>query len=305
MEERQKNILPDSLKDHCLANKYKYVNFDEGSGFWKPFGGDFVISRPHATFNMSTFFNSKVDPFEELETVTMEKGDFLLIAVMKTGTHLLYEIMRMLANGKAAYNTSQPRFINTHLVPSWLPPNFRRSDTKIVATLRNPKDAFVSYFHHHKDDFKPGEQVKAWKDTFNWLLHCKEAGWSNYLAMYADIWDNCKNDPNVLIVYYEHLVLKPEESIRSIAKHMGVAYTSDLIQEVVAACDVEKMRKGKVSLKLNSGKVESELIENYGMFYRKGKIGDWKNWFSVAQNEEFHRVFDEWNKSRQIPFIFE
>lgn len=67
------------------------------------------------------------------------------------------------------------------------------------------------------------------------------------------------------------MIQKPEESIRSIAKHMGVAYTSDLIQEVVAACDVEKMRKGKVSLKLNSGKVESELIENYGMFYRKGE----------------------------------
>ena len=35
------------------------------------------------------------------------------------------------------------------------------------------------------------------------------------------------------------------------------------------------------------------------------KIGDWKNLFTVAQNEEFHKVFDEWNRERQIPFIYE
>lgn len=36
-----------------------------------------------------------------------------------------------------------------------------------------------------------------------------------------------------------------------------------------------------------------------------GQAGDWKNWFTEEQNEEFDRKFEEWNKERQIPFIFE
>jgi len=34
---------------------------------------------------VSVSFNRRVDPFDELETVTMDEGDFLIVAVMKTG----------------------------------------------------------------------------------------------------------------------------------------------------------------------------------------------------------------------------
>jgi len=51
---------------------------------------------------------------------------------------------------------------------------------------------------------------------------------------------------------------------------MGVVYTSQLIDEVVSASKIERMRPGKTSLDLNI-KVDPKLCENYQKFYRKGQ----------------------------------
>jgi len=108
--------------------------------------------------------------------------------------------------------------------------------------------------------------------------------------MYADIWDNHRSDPNIHIVFFEDL--KKDESIKRIAEHIGVTCSPELLNAIKDALNIDKMREVR-------GKWEGEL------FYRKGEVGDWKNWFTVAQNEEFHRIYDEWNKERQIPFRFD
>ena len=35
-----------------------------------------------------------------------------------------------------------------------------------------------------------------------------------------------------------------------------------------------------------------------------GKIGDWKNHFTVADNELFDSVLEKWTAGKEIPFIY-
>ena len=70
----------------------------------------------------------------------------LHLCVTLSGTHLTYEIIRMLVSGEAEYRKNPKeetwieihpykeimqvpvygrRILNTHLVPGWIPPNFR------------------------------------------------------------------------------------------------------------------------------------------------------------------------------------
>lgn len=35
-----------------------------------------------------------------------------------------------------------------------------------------------------------------------------------------------------------------------------------------------------------------------------GKVGDWINWFTVAQNEEFDKIHNERMKSSKLPFTY-
>ena len=41
------------------------------------------------------------------------------------------------------------------------------------------------------------------------------------------------------------------------------------------------------------------------LFPLSGQVGEWKSWFTADMDEDFNRVINEWNKDRQIPFIYE
>ena len=41
------------------------------------------------------------------------------------------------------------------------------------------------------------------------------------------------------------------------------------------------------------------------LFLAAGEIGDWKNHFTVADNELFDSVLEKWTAGKEIPFTYE
>jgi len=320
---RGKEDLPETLRSHCMAGKYQYEVRDPKTGIDCPCAfGVFLVERPHTTVRFPAVLSRQADAFPMLEEVTMDKDDVLLTSCPKTGRHFCAEILEMLTRGEAKHVTmpncwiefdpydsilqncqSKRRILKSHLTLGQLPPKFRRSDTKVIIPIRNMKDVFVSFYHHMLGENRAmgSSEKRPWEDYFNYLLHSESVLYEGPFKWYADLWENYRDDPNVLIVFYEELVINPERVIGQMEKHIGLTCSQEFIKDVTEATRFESLKKANYEDEMN---IRKHFGENFS-FYRRGTIGDWKNLFTVAQNEEFHRVFDEWNRERQIPFIYE
>ena len=62
-----------------------------------------------------------------------------------------------------------PRVINTHLPYHWLPKKHIENGGKIIHVTRNPKDMYVSYFHHAASSNDLGHKAMGmtWNQYFN------------------------------------------------------------------------------------------------------------------------------------------
>ncbi|XP_046549802.1 sulfotransferase 1A3-like [Haliotis rubra] len=77
--------------------------------------------------------------------------------------------------------------------------------------------------------------------------------------------------------------------MRKICEFVGVEKTDDFLSRVCANKTMKAM-----------GAMKKETREN-GLF-RKGGVGDWKNWFTVAKNEWFDQLYQE--KMADCPLQF-
>ena len=163
---------------------------------------------------------------------------------------------------------------------------------QIVHITRNPKDVAVSYYHclillvsAQNENFK-----LEW-DTFLREVFleapCK--------FMYGSWWDYTEDwirhiEAHILFIQYEDMVRKPEEMIRRIAGFLGRELSDTQISRIANMVSFDVMKKNE---NLASSIQKGLLDTTKGSFMRKGKIGDWQNYFTVRQNENFDAIFQD------------
>ena len=192
-----------------------------------------------------------------------------------------------------SYSKELGKVLKTHGGAENIPTNNR----PIVYLLRDGRDVIVSYYHYEygykrqlplwdkrlalrtrvhllrwkitSSFFKPSFSMYVRRRSIEWARHVR--GWK------ARGWDS--------MICYEDLRTDTPSAIEKLILSFGIKVPLQIIDEAVELFSFNKL----------SGRAKEE--ERRTSFYRKGKIGDWKNFFGIAEQkiflEQAHDVMDE------------
>ncbi|KAK3101273.1 hypothetical protein FSP39_002293 [Pinctada imbricata] len=247
----------------------------------------------------------------------------------------MWEIINMIIQGKAEYRKENknvlmleamydtdeiisersPRILNTHVPYRWLPRKLVINRGKIIHGLRNPKDVSVSLYNHMKTSGEIGEGTKdmTWEQFLeNMVLGdvILYDGWFSYERQMHKA--KTANSDVIYTLFYEKLKLHPEEEIKKLADFLQVPCSDQLASDIMEACSFAKLKNVEKYLPSDFLEKINSLQEKSGrppmtppVIYRKGSVGDWKNYFTVSQNERFDSRYKEEMKGLDIDFMYE
>ncbi|RUS85847.1 hypothetical protein EGW08_006399 [Elysia chlorotica] len=257
-----------------------------------------VVDASGKTMNMVRLNGKVYPPFGEdnirkVSTLSIRDDDVLLCGYPKTGCHWMYEVISMLLRGKAELSPHgkgfggmieavpeilldslpSPRVLNSHLLYAELPKQIREKKTKIILTTRNPKDTVVSFYNHHLALKNFYGYDGSFTDYFNLFLN----GRLDYGDFFDHVLDWKKTKKNqscnqILIVPFEDMKLDPFKCVYEIADFLKIKVTEKLAGEIIDACSFNRMKKKRAK----DGPAAK--------LFRKGIVGDWKNWMSTEQS---------------------
>ncbi|XP_046574260.1 sulfotransferase 1C1-like [Haliotis rubra] len=106
--------------------------------------------------------------------------------------------------------------------------------------------------------------------------------WGNVSAMQK----GCE----ICYVQYEDMKQDCVAQVKQIAEYLDCPLSETTYQDIADACSFENL---KTACENNKDQTyHNHWIDGSSGFFRKGQPGDWKNWFTVAQSDEFDRQYE-------------
>uniref|UniRef100_A0A7S2V2C5 Sulfotransferase domain-containing protein n=1 Tax=Fibrocapsa japonica TaxID=94617 RepID=A0A7S2V2C5_9STRA len=142
----------------------------------------------------------------------------------------------------------------------------------------------VSLYYHSRS--KPFGFYGNWNDFYK-IFMAGQAECGDWFQFTSDWLTYYKQHPDTtLLLKYEDMLEDHKGAIRKLAKFSGLPCTDELLEDVA-----QKSSFG--SMKANPLANFHQIPQKEEPHLRKGVKGDWVNHFTIAQSEEFDRIFKE------------
>ncbi|XP_068304866.1 flavonol sulfotransferase-like [Pyrus communis] len=203
--------------------------------------------------------------------------------------------------------TSTTQLFATHLPYSLFPKSVTTSSStygvsKFVYVCRNPKDVFISLW-------KFGSKVKAvntglapfsLEEAFE--LFCRG------VCPYGPYWDHVlgfwkaslEMPGQVLFLKYEDLRKEPSANVKRLAEFLGQPFSEEeeskgVVQQIIKLCSFENLSSLEINKTSRTQQyfVKANIAVENSDFFRKGQVGDWKNFFTDDMAKRMDQIIDE------------
>ncbi|XP_006884027.1 PREDICTED: sulfotransferase 1C1-like [Elephantulus edwardii] len=247
-------------------------------------------ARPDDLF-IATYPKSGTTWTQEIMNMILHDGD-----VDKCNQKPLYVKQHMLEwvlpdgslDVESVNEMNSPRIVRTHLPFHLMPPSILGKKCKIIYMARNGKDCLVSYYHFSR-------MTKLFPDPGTWeeFIETFKAGKVQWGSWYNHVkgWWAAKDKHHILYLFYEDMKEDPKREILKILKFLEKEISEEILNKVIYHTSFDIMKQNPMA---NYTTLPISIMDHsICPFMRKGMPGDWKNHFTVAQNEEFDKDYQK------------
>lgn len=214
--------------------------------------------------------------YGDIRKVRTTKSGLKYCAVMisygRSGTIWLRTIF-----DKAGYNIRVTHNPSRHRAKKYV-----KYNVPIALLARDPRDIMVSYWHffRFRFPFDPIDRMNLWEFTKSSYGLGRSIGFFNHLANSTKKFDFC-------LVRYEDMVLRFDETIKTLFLYLGLSIDQDVVDaaKAITSQDIGNIPyiSTKKNLKITERPSDASLADVRCRHSRRAEVGAWKEYYSKDQ----------------------